>query len=114
MKQENIMIVHTDGTWANVYGNILNKLVSFHWIVTVHSDPRHDFNHERLYGHLLTKLNVRAVKNANRVIVISYPFRSNLITAGVQDHKIVTALNVIDFRKNMDKSYVKCDYGYSK
>ena len=114
IKREKISVVHTHGPRANVYANILKKLVSFHWIVTVHSDPRHDFKHKRLYGHLLTKLNVRAVKNANRVIAISDPFRSNLTKAGVEDQKIVTALNGIDFRKKTDKNYVKTDYGFSE
>src|SRR5699024_12265542 len=32
----------------------------------------------------------------------------------VEDQKIVTALNGIDFRKKTDKSYVKGDYGFSE
>lgn len=114
IKREKISVVHTHGPRANVYANILKKLASFQWIVTVHSDPKHDFKHKRLYGHLLTKLNVQAVKNANRVIAISDPFRSNLAKAGVQDKKIVTTLNGIDFRKQTDRNYVKSDYGFSK
>ncbi|MGY0691315.1 glycosyltransferase family 4 protein [Virgibacillus sp. FSP13] len=112
IKREQISFVHTHGPRANVYAKILKKMVSFHWVVTVHSDPTHDFMDKGMYGDFLCRLHLNAIKNADRVIAISEPFRTNLHVAGVENNKIVTALNGIDFRKKADRPHVRNDFGF--
>lgn len=114
IKQNKINVVHTHGPRANVYANILRKFVAFQWIVTVHSNPLHDFMGKGMYGNLLCKLNINAIKHANKLIIISEPLRNCLIDSGVHSGKIITALNGIDFRKKDGKSHHKTDFGFSE
>ncbi|MBY7144641.1 glycosyltransferase family 4 protein [Virgibacillus sp. NKC19-3] len=114
IKREKISVVHTHGPRANVYANILRKLIPFQWVVTIHSHPLHDFIHKGRYGNILSKLNIHAVKHADRVIAISEPFRTSLTNAGVQDGRIITALNGIDFHKQIDRPYEKSDFGFAE
>lgn len=111
IKEKNISIVHTHGPRANVYMTIIKRMASFKWIVTVHSNPMLDFLGKGLYGSFLSKLHVSAVKNADKVIAISDPFRRNLIDAGVNDSKIVTALNGIDFQEKCEGRLSRQDFG---
>lgn len=113
IKHKKVVIVHTHGPRANVYVNLLKKITNFHWIVTVHSDPRHDFMGKGMYGHLLSKLNVNAIKNADKIIAISEPFKQQLENIGVEPHKIITAFNGIDFQKQINNPYTKGDFGLS-
>lgn len=113
IKKERIRFVHTHGPRANVYAKILKKMASFHWIVTVHSDPAHDFMGKGLYGNFLSHIHLNAIRHADRVIAISEPFRTNLNGAGVENRKIITALNGIDFRKKLDSPHVRDDFGFS-
>src|SRR5699024_10213117 len=66
-----IHYVHTHGPRANVYANILKKFTTFHWVVTIHSDPYHDFLGKGIYGHFLSRLHVHAIKHADRLITVS-------------------------------------------
>ncbi|WP_188454978.1 glycosyltransferase family 4 protein [Virgibacillus oceani] len=113
IRQERINYIHTHGPRANVYANILKKIVPFHWIVTVHSDPEHDFLDKGMYGRFLCRIHLNAIKNADKVIAISEPFRTNLNGVGVEYNKIVTALNGIDFRKKLPKPHFRNDLGFT-
>ncbi|MBM7600150.1 glycosyltransferase involved in cell wall biosynthesis [Virgibacillus halotolerans] len=114
IKQEKINFVHTHGPRANVYANILRRIVPFQWIVTIHSNPLLDFMGKGMYGNFLCKLNVGAIKHADKLIAISEPFRTCLQDAGVSDGKIITALNGIDFHKNTEKAYTKAEFGFAE
>lgn len=111
MKENQICYVHTHGPRANVYARMLKRLVRFNWIVTVHSHPQHDFMDKGIYGMLLTKMNTYAIKQADKVIIVSEPFRTDLIKIGINNDKITTAYNGIDFHKKVDDSYKKTDFG---
>lgn len=114
IKKEQIDIIHTHGPRANVYANLLKKMTPFTWVSTVHSDPFHDFMGKGRYGNFLSRVNVHALKNSDRIIAISDAFRTNLINAGFHDQRIVTALNGIDFNKNLPQQAKRTDYGFSK
>lgn len=111
IKRNHIRYIHTHGPRANLYASILKRFISFHWIVTVHSNPQHDFMGKGVYGGFLTKINVNAIKKADRIIIVSEPFRTNLTEIGIRSTKIITALNGIDFQKDIDHSYSKRDFG---
>ncbi|WP_077329225.1 glycosyltransferase family 4 protein [Virgibacillus siamensis] len=114
IKNEQIDIIHTHGPRANVYANLLKKMTPFTWVATVHSDPFHDFMGKGKYGNLLTRINVHALKNADRIIAISETFRNGLINAGFQGNRIVTALNGIDFHQGLSQTAAKKDYGFAE
>lgn len=111
MKRNQIRYIHTHGPRANVYARMLKKLLPFYWIVTVHSHPQYDFIGKGIYGALLTKMNIHALKKADKVIVVSDPFRRDLSQIGINKAKITTAYNGIDFHSEMDHSYEKRDFG---
>src|SRR5699024_11634435 len=71
IKYKKITYIHTHGPRANVYANILKRIAQFNWVVTVDSDPSHDFMGKGIYGNFLSKLNIRAIKNADRIVAIS-------------------------------------------
>ncbi|GAA0604790.1 glycosyltransferase family 4 protein [Virgibacillus siamensis] len=114
IKREQIDIIHTHGPRANVYANLLKKMTPFTWVATVHSDPFHDFMGKGTYGNFLSRVNVHVLKNSDQIIAISEAFRTNLIQAGFRDKRIVTALNGIDFNKNLPRPASRQDYGFSK
>lgn len=78
MKKEGVNYVHTHGPRANVYAHMLKRIIDFNWIVTVHSDPDHDFLDKGLYGDFLSLLNMRAIKHADRIITVSEQFKDKL------------------------------------
>lgn len=112
IKKERIQVVHTHGPRANVYAKFLKKVVSFQWIVTVHSDPFYDFRGKGLYGEFLCRLHTNAIKCADRVIAISSPFQRMLEDNGVKSDRIRTVLNGIDFQKHRLEQYLRSDIGY--
>lgn len=114
MKKEGVNYVHTHGPRANVYAHMLKRIIDFNWIVTVHSDPDHDFLDKGLYGDFLSLLNMRAIKHADRIITVSEQFKEKLTHLGIADHKINCILNGIDFNKNISVLYRKEDFGLTK
>lgn len=114
IKYKKITYIHTHGPRANVYANILKRIAQFNWVVTVHSDPSHDFMGKGIYGNFLSKLNIRAIKNADRIVAISEQFKDQLVSYGVNNKKIISILNGIDFDKHINKSYQKKDFGLSE
>jgi len=111
LEKEEIHYVHTHGPRANVYVNTLKKFATFHWIVTIHSDPYYDFSGKGLYGHFLSRLHINALKHADRLITVSEPLRVRMVEQGVSDHKVTTAWNGIDFQVNNKLSYTRQDLG---
>ncbi|API91749.1 glycosyltransferase family 4 protein [Virgibacillus sp. 6R] len=111
IKQEKITCIHSHGPRANVYTSILKKMLPFQWVVTIHSDPFLDFMEKGTYGKLLSRINMNAVKNANKLIAISQPFKDCLIDAGIDENKIITTLNGIDFKQRVKNIYKKRDFG---
>ncbi|MCG1028134.1 glycosyltransferase family 4 protein [Virgibacillus halodenitrificans] len=112
MMNENISFLHTHGPRANVYASILKKLVPFRWVVTVHSNPLLDFMGKGIYGKLLSNINIRAMKQADKLIAISDPFTTCLIESGILEEKITTELNGIDFKqKHGGPTYKKAEFG---
>lgn len=111
IKREKITCIHTHGPRANVYANLLKRVVSFYWILTVHSDPFYDFLEKGLIGSVFTRMNMNAVKNADRIIAISDPFKQKLMKNGVRDHLITTVFNGVDFQKKKEISYAKKEFG---
>ncbi|MCC2248676.1 MAG: glycosyltransferase family 4 protein [Bacillota bacterium] len=111
VQQEDIGCIHTHGPRANVYANILKKIIPFQWVVTIHSNPFLDFMEKGMYGKVLCKLNLHAVRNADKIIAISQPFKDCLMDANIDSEKIVTTLNGIDFKKRVESCYCKQDFG---
>src|SRR5690625_4117388 len=93
---------------------LLKKFAAFHWIVTIHSDPYHDFSGKGIYGHFLSRLNVNALKQADRLITVSEPLRVRMVERGVAHHKVTTAWNGIDFRTKSDLSFTRQDMGLAE
>ncbi|RKQ34302.1 glycosyltransferase family 4 protein [Oceanobacillus halophilus] len=106
VKQQQISIIHTHGPRANVYASVLKRLIPFQWTVTVHSNPTMDFMEKGKYGDFLCRLNINALKKADKIIVISEPFRTCLNEFGIENERIVTALNGIKFQQDK-KTYLK-------
>ena len=111
LEKEEIHYVHTHGPRANVYANLLKKFAAFHWIVTIHSDPDYDFSGKGIYGYFLSRLNINALKQADRLITVSEPLRVRMVERGVEDHKVTTAWNGIDFQVKNKLSYTRQDLG---
>lgn len=111
IRKNNVDYIHTHGPRANVYANLLKAVIPAYWVVTVHSDPLHDFKGQGMKGSIFTHLNLRAIKNAHKIIAISEQFRTNLRKNGVANEKIVTALNGIDFKKEIEQCHVRDDFG---
>lgn len=114
LESEQISYVHTHGPRANVYANILKKMTPFQWIVTIHSDPSLDFLEKGVLGNWLTRINMHAIKNADRFITVSEPLRTGLIERGITDNKITTAWNGIDFQMRNEAVYSKQDFGFAE
>lgn len=111
---EQIHYVHTHGPRANVYASMLKKIATFHWIVTIHSDPYHDFLGKGIYGFFLSRLNIKSFKHADRIITVSEPVRKGLIERGVTKQKITTAWNGIDFGEKNERSYTRKEVGLAE
>ncbi|HLR74447.1 MAG TPA: glycosyltransferase, partial [Virgibacillus sp.] len=114
LEKEEIHYVHTHGPRANVYANLLKKVTAFHWIVTIHSDPDYDFSGKGMYGHFLSRLNINALKQADRLITVSEPLRVRMVEQGVAHHKVTTAWNGIDFRTKSDLPFTRQDMGLAE
>ncbi|MGM8366164.1 glycosyltransferase [Virgibacillus sp. W0181] len=105
IRKEKITVIHTHGPRANVYANFLKRICSFHWIVTVHSDPWHDFRGKGLRGEAFTRLHVHAIRNADKIISVSNTYEEKLTTAGVHGEKMTTAWNGIDFKEEIGEEF---------
>lgn len=109
--EQEITFIHTHGPRANVYANMLKRLVPFQWITTIHSHPLHDFMGRGMYGRLLSRVHINAVRRADKLIAISDNFKKSLSEIGITPGKIVTTLNGIDFSECDRNTYSKKEFG---
>lgn len=113
LKKEQISMIHTHGPRANVYVSMMKKFISFHWIVTIHSHPQFDFMDKGIYGSLLSRLNMRAIKKADRMITVSDELQDSIKKLGIKQTRISSSFNGINFNEHIDLSYERRDFGIS-
>lgn len=99
IKTKRITHVHTHGPRATVYMNMIKRIVNVRWVVTVHSDPFFDFKERGMYGNVLTRLHVQALKNAEQIISVSNTFHRSFLEAGIPQKSLRTIHNGIDFNE---------------
>lgn len=104
IRNNKVDIVHTHGPRANLYAFLLKSFTKCKWVTTIHSDPRDDFLNGGIKGTLFTKLHFLSFKKINHFFAISNRFRDMLISFGINQKKITTIYNGIDFN---EPSYVK-------
>lgn len=94
---ESITHVHTHGPRANVIMRQISRFIRIPWVVTVHSDPFIDFKDKGIYGKILTKLHLGALKKADHLIAVSNSHCQTLVACGIASHKITLIHNGLDF-----------------
>ncbi|MGG5255337.1 glycosyltransferase [Neobacillus sp. SM06] len=99
IKKENIDILHTHGARANLYGYFISKMTRVTWMTTIHSDPRNDFLGRGLLGGIFTKLHLAVLKKPDHFFAISKRFTEMLKHFGVDQEKISTIYNGINFQQ---------------
>ena len=109
-----IDIIHSHGPRANVISYMLKRKINFLWYTTVHSNPLDDFLHHGLKGRFFTRLNLFAIKSADRILAISERFRTDLINLGAKNEKISTILNGIDFNICPKRAYRREEFHLAK
>lgn len=96
-------IVHSHGARANLYIDLIHKKLKAKWIITVHSDPLKDFEGRGFLGDVFTKLNVKALRQADGVFAITQNFANLLVDkVGLAKTKICVIYNGIFFHPNTD------------
>lgn len=105
IEQENFTHVHTHGPRANVLLAFLRRRLrsEFEWVTTVHSNPLVDFAHKGLYGKLLSKLHINALKKADKMITVCEAFHPVLSQSGVKKPFMTTIRNGAQFSTNSDE-----------
>jgi L-malate glycosyltransferase len=114
IRQKDIDIIHTHGARANCYGALIKSLVDVMWMTTVHSDPRDDFMGRGWKGKLYTFLNLNALKKADHHLAISERFKQILLDHHIDETKITTILNGIDFDKELPEPFSREELGMKK
>jgi glycosyltransferase involved in cell wall biosynthesis len=91
-------LVHTHGARANLFMSLVHRKLKAKWAVTVHSDPMIDFEGRGLAGRIFTKLNLRAIKQADCVFAVTQRFGKMLAERdGVDPAKLHVIYNGITF-----------------
>ncbi|MFE7060649.1 glycosyltransferase family 4 protein [Sutcliffiella sp. NPDC057660] len=111
--KENIDILHTHGPRANLMGYIIKKISKVKWIVTVHSDPRDDFLGSGIKGKIFTKINMLTLRNVDHYFAISDRFKEMLIQFKINEKRITTIYNGIDFNLDIPITVTRQRMGYS-
>lgn len=93
-------VVHTHGARANLFVSLIHKSLPCLWAVTVHSDPAIDFAGRGAAGALFTKLNLRAIRQADLVFAITQRFEKILTADGVDPQRIAVIYNGLNFTDN--------------
>lgn len=114
IKQNQIEILHCHGPRANAISLLLKRHLNIPWYITVHSNPQDDFLNSGLKGKLFTRINVQAIRSADRILAISERFKKDLGKLGVQQEKIVTILNGIDFHTPHLQTYEREQFGFKE
>ena len=98
INDNNFDIVHSHGARANLFVDLIHKKIDAKWIVTVHSDPLRDFEGRGFLGDIFTKLNIKALKQADGVFAITQNFADLLVDKiGLPKTKICVIYNGIFF-----------------
>lgn len=79
----NFDIVHTHGARANLFMSMISGQIPAKWVITVHSDPTKDFGGRGFVGRVFTKLNLRSLRKADRLLAVTQNFK-NLLVQQVQ------------------------------
>ncbi|WP_017380221.1 glycosyltransferase [Paenisporosarcina sp. TG-14] len=113
--QRGIEIVHSHGPRANFIMSNLSSKINVHWAITVHSDPKLDFLHQpKPLAFIFQYLNRRAIKKANHVFAVSTRFKEMLVEYGVDEQRISTIFNGIDYTNvNYDKDISNLNAHYN-
>ena len=114
IREKDINIIHTHGARANCYGALIRSFVNVKWMVTVHSDPRDDFMCRGWKGKLYTFLNLNALKKADHHLAISERFKQILLDLQIDEEKITTILNGIDFNKELAAPFSREELGFKE
>lgn len=101
---EKITHVHSHGPRANVIMRQLKRLVSVPWVTTIHSDPFIDFTDRGLYGRILTRLHVSAIRKADHLIAVSASHCRTLAACGIAPAKMTMIHNGFDFSTALTQS----------
>lgn len=114
IRKHHIDMYHTHGPRANVIGAMVRLFTPCKWIVTVHSDPRQDFIARGLVGKFFSKLNIFSIRRADHIFAISERFKKILTDLRIEERKITTIFNGIDFTKPLDPPYKREDLHLNK
>lgn len=98
-----IDVVNTHGPRANFIMSLVYKKVKTKWVVTIHSDPLLDFS-DNIKGKLLTQMNVRALKKADHLILITPRFQPLLEKLGVDKNKMGSIFNAMNFSDELPQT----------
>lgn len=112
INDNNFDIVHSHGARANLYLDLIHKKIKARWIITVHSDPLKDFEGRGFIGDVFTRLNVRALKQADGIFAITQNFADLLVDkVGIAKTKICVIYNGIFLHPN-EEIPAKYDHPY--
>lgn len=101
INEGNFDIVHTHGPRANLYLSLIRKKIRAKWVITVHSDPRKDFEDRGLIGKAFTNLNLKTLQQADGIFAITQNFATILNQeVGIDKTKICVLYNGIFFHDN--------------
>lgn len=101
INEGNFDIVHTHGPRANLYLSLIRKRINAKWVITVHSDPRKDFEDRGMIGRVFTNLNLKALRQADGIFAITQNF-ANILNEeiGIDKTKICVIYNGVFFHDN--------------
>ncbi|GAA0315577.1 glycosyltransferase family 4 protein [Bacillus carboniphilus] len=97
INKEGFDILHTHGPRANFLTTFLVGKIKALWVTTIHSDPKLDFMKGGLKGRIFTKLNLWSYEKIDYFFAVSERFKNNLMDIGINEEKIQTIYNGIDF-----------------
>ncbi|OZI13461.1 glycosyltransferase [Bacillaceae bacterium SAS-127] len=111
IQQEGFDVLHTHGPRANLFSIYIKKKTGIRWVTTVHSDPSLDFVKSGIKGKIFTSLSMYAVKQMDGYFAVSERFKQNLIKLGINDDKIQTVYNGIQFTNETATPIARSEWG---
>ena len=95
-------IVHTHGARANLFLSLIHHKIRATWCITVHSDPFLDFEGRGFMGKIFTKLNLRALHQADCIFAVTKRFAKLIAKNGIDQKKIHVIYNGIFFHNDSE------------
>jgi L-malate glycosyltransferase len=115
IRDNNIEIVHSHGPRANLFCYMISfSKQTFKWVTTVHSDPRDDFIRGGIKGRIFTTINMNILKKINYFFAVSERFKQMLSGFGINEKKIKTIYNGIDFSQTLPVNIERKDIGLTE